>query len=151
MEKWSGKVAIRGLTVVAALGLSVSAQQEQTADSVWAGVFTDEQAKRGEATYQQECSNCHGPGLEGADMTPPLTGGGFTSNWSDLTVGDLLERIRLTMPADRPGKLPRQQSLDVIAFILRANAWPAGASELPRDLAALKQIKIQANKPSGQK
>ena len=70
------------------------------ASSVWDGVFTDEQAKRGEAAYRQECSNCHGAELEGGDMTPPLVGGGFTSNWNDLTLGDLFERIRLTMPLD---------------------------------------------------
>ena len=68
-------------------------------------------------------------------MTPPLLGGGFTSNWNDLTAGDLFERIRLTMPLDRPGKLTRQQNADVIAFVMRANAWPAGKSELPPDAA----------------
>jgi mono/diheme cytochrome c family protein len=142
-------VAIAAFVFVAAFALSVSARQEQSADSVWAGVFTEEQAKRGEAVYQQTCLNCHGPGLEGADMTPPLAGGGFTSNWNDLTVGDLFERIRLTMPADSPGKLSRQQNSEVIAFILKANNWPSGANELARDLAVLKQIKITSSKPPG--
>ena len=115
--------------------------------SVWDGVYTDAQATRGETAYLQECANCHGPALEGGDMTPPLLGGVFTSNWNDLTAGDLFERIRLTMPLDRPGKLTRQQNADVIAFVMRANAWPSGKTELPADAAALKQIKIQASKP----
>ena len=114
--------------------------------SVWDGVFTDEQVKRGAASYQRECSNCHGAALEGGDMTPPLVGGGFTSNWNDLALGDLFERIRLTMPLDSPGKLSRQQNVDVIAFILKSNAWLSGGAELPPDVGALKQIKIEANK-----
>jgi mono/diheme cytochrome c family protein len=118
----------------------------QAASSIWDGVFTDEQVKRGTAAYQRDCANCHGPGLEGGDMTPPLVGGGFTSNWNDLTVGDLFERIRLTMPLDSPGKLSRQQNVDVIAFILKTNAWPSGATELPPEVGALKQIKIQATR-----
>jgi hypothetical protein len=80
-------------------------------------------------------------------MTPSLLGGVFTSNWNDLTAGDLFERIRLTMPLDRPGKLTRQQNADVIAFVMRANSWPSGKTELPAEAAALKQIKIQASKP----
>jgi len=114
--------------------------------SVWDGVFTEEQVKRGSASYQRECSNCHGAALEGGDMTPPLVGGGFTSNWNDLTLGDLSERIRLTMPLDSPGKLSRQQNVDVIAFILKTNAWPSGTTELPPEVGTLKQIKIQATK-----
>jgi len=114
--------------------------------TVWDGVFTEEQVKRGSASYQRECSNCHGAALEGGDMTPPLVGGGFTSNWNDLTLGDLSERIRLTMPLDSPGKLSRQQNVDVIAFILKTNAWPSGTTELPPEVGTLKQIKIQATK-----
>jgi cytochrome c len=110
-------------------------------------VYTDEQAKRGEAIYYERCAMCHGPQLEGADMTPPLTGGEFTSTWNDLTVGDLFERIRITMPLNNPGVLSRQQNADVIAFILKANRWPAGAAELSREVAVLKEIKIEAVKP----
>ena len=130
----------------AALALISIASAQSAGTSVWDGVFTDEQVKRGAASYQQECSNCHGAALEGGDMTPPLVGGGFTSNWNDLTLGDLFERIRLTMPLDTPGKLSRQQNVDVIAFILKTNAWPSGATELPLEAGALKQIKIEATK-----
>ena len=79
-------------------------------------------------------------------MTPPLVGGAFTSNWNDLTVGDLFDRIRTTMPLDNPGRLSRTQTADVIAFVLKANNWPAGTTELPAD-SALKQIRIAAVKP----
>jgi S-disulfanyl-L-cysteine oxidoreductase SoxD len=77
-------------------------------------------------------------------MTPPLVGGAFTSNWNDLTVGDLFDRIRTTMPLDAPGRLPRPQTADVVAFLLKANGWPSGATELAPDPPALKQIRIEA-------
>src|ERR1044072_465937 len=139
-----GRVLLFGpaaCVVFAAMALAQS-----SGASVWDGVFTDEQVKRGSASYQRECSSCHGAALECGDMTPPLVGGGFTSNWNDLTLGDLSERIRLTMPLDSPGKLSRQQNADVIAFILKTKAWPSGTTELPPEVGALKQIKIQATK-----
>jgi hypothetical protein len=80
-------------------------------------------------------------------MTPPLTGGTFTANWNDLTLGDLFERIRATMPLDKPGTLSRQQNADLVAFLLKANQWPAGTTELARELGTLKQIRIQSSKP----
>ena len=136
------------LTVgVVALAWCATTTAQSTPGSVWSGVYTDAQAVRGEMAYLQECANCHGTSLEGGDMTPALQGGGFTSNWNDLTAGDLFERIRLTMPLDRPGKLTRQQNADVIAFLLRSNAWPSGKSELPADLAALSRSRSKLASP----
>lgn len=120
---------------------------EQESRSVWDGVYTEEQAKRGEALYLKECSNCHGQELEGADMSPALTGPAFTANWDGLTLGDLFERIRITMPADRPGSLRRQQNADILAHILSANKFPAGKTELPPEVQVLKQILFEATKP----
>jgi quinoprotein glucose dehydrogenase len=119
----------------------------QSPRSTWDGIFNEEQAKRGQGVFLEECSNCHGRDLEGADMTPPLTGGGFTSNWDGLTLGDLSDRIRISMPLNSPGKLSRQQNTDVIAYILRFNQFPIGTEELPRDAQALKQILFKAAKP----
>ena len=122
--------------------LAQDEQQASEGQSVWDGVYTEEQARRGEALYQKDCSTCHGDRLNGTGEAPALSGGGFLSNWNGLTVGDLFERIRTTMPLDVPGKLSRQQNADAIAFILKANGWPAGATDLPPDPAALKQIRI---------
>jgi mono/diheme cytochrome c family protein len=128
----------------------VGARAQETT-SVWTGVYTEEQAMRGEMVYRTYCIACHGPELEGADMTPPLSGGAFMANWNDLTAGDLFERIRLTMPLDRPGVLMRQQNADVIAFVLKKNGWPAGSTELSRELAPLKTIRIESVRPDAHK
>ena len=142
-------LAIIGVTVAGASRVTVAAQQAPAAGSggsVWDGVFSAEQAKRGEAVYTQECSMCHGGQMEGLDASPPLSGPMFTSNWNDLSVGDLFERIRISMPQDNPGKLSREQDADVVSYILAANKFPEGEKELPTELPALKQIKIEAKK-----
>ena len=133
-----------GVLVVAA-GLVLAAQESRT---VWNGVYTEAQAKRGEAVYLESCANCHGIELEGMDMSPALAGATFGSNWNDLTMGDLSERIRISMPADRPGSMTRAQVADVMAFMLKANKFPAGATELPQDVLTLKQIRIVSEKPA---
>ena len=122
----------------------------QESRSVWDGVYTEEQAKRGGELYSQSCSNCHGVGLEGADMSPALVGGAFSSNWDGLTMGELFERIRISMPADRPGTIGRQQIADILAFILSANTFPSGNTELPREVQVLKQIRFEARRPEKQ-
>ena len=119
----------------------------QTSRSVWDGVYTAEQAKRGADAFSAECASCHGTDLTGGDSAPPLMGGEFTSNWNGLTVGDLFERIRTSMPANNPGKLSRDKNADILAFILSVNQFPAGKSELDRQTEVLKQIRFETTKP----
>jgi mono/diheme cytochrome c family protein len=128
------------------LCLCVFVFSQDSQRTTWDGVYTEGQAERGHATFLDACSNCHGRNLEGADMTPPLTGGAFTSNWDGLTVGDLADRIRISMPLNSPGTLSRQDTADVVAYILRFNQFPAGKEELPRDVPVLKQILFKARK-----
>src|SRR5215217_817670 len=78
---------------------------------VWSGVYSEAQAKRGEAEYADKCASCHAPDLTGIDQAPPLTGADFTANWNDLSLHDLFERIRISMPADKPGSLRGSRSL----------------------------------------
>jgi S-disulfanyl-L-cysteine oxidoreductase SoxD len=133
--------------VVLAAGLLVA----QTSRSVWDGVYTSEQAARGNAVYAQNCASCHGVALTGGESAPPLTGGEFFSNWNGLTVGDLFERIRISMPADRPGRLTREQDADVLAFMLSVSEFPSGKVEIGRQTEVLKQIRIESTKPDDKK
>jgi mono/diheme cytochrome c family protein len=123
---------------------SVRAQPAETQKSVLDGVYTEAQAARGQEAYRQECAGCHLESLGGADMAPGLVGEAFQKQWTDLTVGDLFERIRISMPQDSPAHLSRQTYVDIVAYILNANNFPPGSSELTHDLATLQQIKIAA-------
>ena len=104
------------------------------------GIYTDPQAKRGEAVYGKSCASCHGPNLEGDGQAPALADKEFASEWNDQPLSDLFERIRTTMPGDAPGTLKPADVADVLAFMLKKGNQPAGRSELPADAAALKQV-----------
>jgi mono/diheme cytochrome c family protein len=119
----------------------------QQSASVWDGVYTQEQASRGKAVYDKQCSSCHGAALDGNGTAPPLTGAYFRGNWDGLTADDLFERIQTSMPADQPGKLSREETGDVLAFLLTSNEFPAGKKELPHEAASLETIRFEAAKP----
>jgi len=124
---------------------------EAESRSVWDGVYTEDQAKRGEAIYRKECAACHGATLTGGESAPPLTGGPFLANWNGLTMGDLFDRIRKTMPQTNPGRLTRQQDADILAFMLSVNKFPAGKTELYRQSEILKEIRFESAKSAPKK
>ncbi len=134
------RFALTGLTALTLL-------LAQGSKSVWDGVYNEEQSKRGEALYTRACASCHGSSLEGGESAPALTGDAFFANWNGLTVGDLFERIRISMPQDKPGSLSRQHNADILAYMLAFSKFPAGKSELPTQTEVLKQIVIQSQKP----
>jgi mono/diheme cytochrome c family protein len=119
--------------------------------SVWDGVYTEEQAKRGEEVYRKECASCHGASLTGGESAPPLSGGAFLANWNGLPLSDLFDRVRKTMPQNTPGKLTKQQNADVLAFVLSVDKFPAGKAELSRQAEFLKEIRFEATKPEAKK
>jgi quinoprotein glucose dehydrogenase len=119
--------------------------------SVWDGVYNKEQAERGRKLYRGQCASCHGETLSGGESAPPLAGGEFLSSWNGLTVGDLFERIRVTMPQDDPGTLSRQENADIISYILSVNKFPSGKTELQQKTEQLKQIRIEATRPDPKK
>ena len=119
---------------------------QQPTRSVLEGVFNEEQLKRGTQTFVDNCSVCHGQDLSGGEIAPGLFGPNFMANWNGLTVGDLFERIRISMPPDNPGKMTRQQDIDIVSAILNANGFPMGKAELDSRTEVLKQIKIEPKK-----
>jgi mono/diheme cytochrome c family protein len=147
--RFAGGVVI-GLAVVAGAYAVPRAQDQK---SVWDGVYTEEQARRGAELFDVECAGCHGPGGAGGGMPPALVGGAFAANYDGQTVGDLFERNRTTMPEGKEGSLSRQQSADITAFMLQCNKFPAGQTELPTQTMMLNQIQYLAQKPEsgGQK
>ena len=116
--------------------------------SVWDGVYTEEQAQRGQAAYAQACGLCHGVGLTGLGEAKPLTGPEFLSNWNGLTLADLFDRTRTTMPLNKPRSLTREQYADIMAYLLKFDGFPAGQSELPERSEMLAGVTIDAFKPS---
>jgi mono/diheme cytochrome c family protein len=100
------------------------AAQGSTASSD--GVYTVEQARRGQDVYVSKCSECHDGGI----MGPELWGNDFLGAWEGKNVRALFDAVKGTMPADAPGSLSERDAVDVVAYILKENDQPAGASPL---------------------
>ena len=135
---------------------TVPAQQEPATTTTttaqertqWDGVYTEEQAKRGEPLYTKTCASCHGPDLAGGDKGPPLAGAAFAAVYDGKKMGDLSERMRTTMPVDSPASLTRAQNADILAFMLQKAGAPAGQTSLPTNVDQLNSIKYAAKKPA---
>lgn len=139
----------RGLTLVAAVAIAgcLATVAAQTSRSVWDMVYTVEQAKKGEALAASQCVSCHGDRLMGGEAAPPLAGDQFNSTWEGVLLSDLSDRIRTTMPLEKPGTLSRQQTADVLAYMLSVSKIPAGTTPLPADALALGQIRYLSYPP----
>jgi len=135
------------MVVILALGLSGGALSAGPPRSVWKGVYTDTQSKRGKVEYDAVCAECHGPTLTGGDNVPDLSGDAFLANWDGLSAQDLFNRIRTTMPASKPGTLSDSATVEVMAYMFQVNRFPAGDTELPEDPGTLRQIAITKTAP----
>jgi len=119
----------------AALALVVAAPYVRAQDgtrSVADGVYTDVQATRGAASYDQACGRCHRQDLMGADG-PALKDERFNRNFAGKDLKTLYARIATTMPRGAPASLSDGAYLDILAHMLKENGFPAGPAELSAD------------------
>lgn len=122
----------------------VSAEQGTT---TWTGVYTEAQAKSGADAYRKNCSECHLEDMAGDGFAPPLKGPEFMNNWNALTVGDLFDRIRISMPPSNPSSVSAKEKAEIVAHILKSAGFPAGTTDLATQVEPLKAIKFEATKP----
>lgn len=148
MQKMKFMLMCGGAFLVSAFYVSVGAQAP-AAKSATTGVYTTEQAKRGEALYKEQCATCHGDNLEGSGPMPPLAGKDFLANWQGKSVGELFEKTHGTMPATAPGTLTPEQTADITAHMLMMSNYPAGTAELESKVEALNQITLDAPPEAG--
>lgn len=127
-----------GLAVLGALAAArrCGAQAPEGARSVRDGVYTAEQADRGEAAFRERCSTCH--------VSSDFEGELFLFAWSGQGIHILYEFIRGSMPEDSPGSLSRDTCSDILAYILELNSFPTGEEELPGEEAALRRIILES-------
>ena len=123
----------------AAAFTTTAAAQDET---IWDGVYTEEQAARGQRAYEQECAACHLDDLMGDGIAPSLIGAAFFFRWSDLSMSDMYTAIRTTMPQGAPASLSASGYADISAYMLQKNDVPPGAEELPSDTDDLEAILI---------
>ena len=115
--------------------------------SVWDAVYSDAQTETGEKLFVEQCIACHSnqPGVAGGHgPAPPVIGGDFLFRWVDSSVADLYDVIRQTMPQAAPNSLGPQQYMDITAYVLKLNGYPAGEEALKaEDYVALQDVWIE--------
>ena len=127
----------------------------ETSRSSMDGVYSEAQAKRGRELYADQCIECHGHDLEGKYESAPLSGDEFRNNWEGLDLDKLFVRIFITMSGDAPGMistgppkpLTRDQTADLVAFLLYFNGMPAGKTDLSTRAEVLRTIRFESPKP----
>lgn len=109
-----------------------AAAQEKPGRTVWDGVFTPAQAKRGEAIFDVRCRECHSTGFERT---------GFVERWREDKLSGFYNFISTRMPRNNPGGASQTEYLDLASYIMSNNDLPAGAQELT--VEALTNIQVQ--------
>jgi len=130
--------AVCALVMLLGCGIGLRAQDTPR---IWQGVYTAAQAERGKAVFGTTCLRCHGPELEG-NTAPALKGDRFQTSWGGGVIDSLFAKIRDTMPPNFGNSLDDQTKLDIVAYILSTNGFPAGSSELKADSADLVTAQI---------
>lgn len=128
--------AIGQLIVAESASNRVSTANPSSRSGAAAPVYTGQQAERGKTQYSPNCSSCHMIDLSGTAQAPPLAGPVFLLRWEGRSVADLFSKIS-TMPPDNPGSLSPEAYLDIVAFLLQSNDFPAGQEELKTNTEAL--------------
>jgi hypothetical protein len=151
--RWFTNAAIAVAALCSASGLLYAQSGDAPVPvtrSVWSGVYSLAQARRGQETYYQVCAECHGRELEGDDSegVTPLAGPHFMTNWDTHTAADLVKRIH-AQPNDEPGDIDLPTQIDLFAFIMAFNQVPAGAADLSDDRRTEAAIGITAQPPEG--
>ncbi len=145
---WNGCRVALSMAIVGALALVTlspvahTEEMAQDSSSAWSGVFSEVQAERGKEAYSQECAACHLDDMLGDGIAPALIGVPFSFRWSELSLGDMYMAIRTTMPQGAPASLSTKDYVDIVAYILKVNEFPAGDEELPTDEDVLSEIII---------
>lgn len=110
---------------------------QATERSVNDGVYSAEQAKRGQVTFEAECTNCHDTGR--------FTGPTFLEHWTGQPLKKLFDQVK-TMPEDNPGSLRAQEYADIMSFFLQLNDYPAGADDLKGADDVMSAVRLEAKK-----
>jgi mono/diheme cytochrome c family protein len=141
-------VALVGLGAIGGAPHAAAQSVSGPAATIWDGVFTAEQALRGQAAYTGPCDRCHGYKLDGAPEdpvmlpAPPVAGSKFLRKWSGRSLAALLQYTRATMPSNNPGYLSERDVADIVAFMLSVSGAPAGAAVLQPNGSELASIAI---------
>jgi mono/diheme cytochrome c family protein len=135
-------LAVVSVSLMPLSNVRASTAQGQRDRTVWDGVYSTVQASRGKEAFDIHCAHCHGTDLAGGDG-PSLLGSAFMQNWTEDSVGSLFAKIQTSMPGDARATLSADTNIDIVAYLLQQNGFPAGSTELAPRADVLGGILIQ--------
>ena len=133
------KAAVQQLLVLAfAVALPTAGWAQGAAPvtrSTRAGVYTADQAVKGQELYAMHCVSCH-PAVT-------HTGAEFSAKWEGRPFWELYSLVRETMPKSEPGSLTEREYVTVLAYLLKMNGMPPGPAPMSPDSTELSRITIE--------
>jgi len=119
------------LTAILSFGLVALAGQNTDNKTVLDGVYTADQAAKGEAEFQDKCTKCHEADDAGG---PLLVGRTFIDRWREDNLDVLFDFMSTRMPADDTSSLSDSAYLSILSYLLEANGYPQGGKALTVDM-----------------
>jgi mono/diheme cytochrome c family protein len=111
-----------------------AAAQKTTND----GVYSKAQADSAKASFNKICADCHAFTVAAkkrpADL--PLGDEPFLNKWNGRALDELVTLIVMTMPNDGSAVVTDAEAIDMVAYILQQNGFPAGAAPLTKGTAS---------------
>lgn len=102
--------------------------------SVNDGVYTRQQARRGETLFRRRCESCH--------SIDPFTGPAFYTTWPG-PLDAFFDLMRTAVPDDNPGTLVPADAVDLIAYFLALNGYPPGDGPLEGTPDAMRRVLLE--------
>ncbi len=122
-----------GLLWAAALSATSSSSQATTND----GIYSKAQADAAKAQFDKLCASCHAFTVAEKKKPEdlPLGDEPFIKAWEGKPVMELASLIEFTMPNDGSAIVTGEEALNLVAYILQRNGYPAGDAPLTKDRA----------------
>ena len=116
---------------IAALGLPLACNAENSCMGQSSGYFSKPQAMTGKKLYLDNCAECHSADLKG-NSGPALYGHDFESylKFSHISAAQLLAFMQSQMPYQAPGSLKPDEYQAIFSYILDANGYKSGNADL---------------------
>lgn len=143
----SSVIVLPAFACAAALTAGLAARTvlaQETGKTVADGVYSELQATRGAASYDTSCGGCHRPDLGGANG-PALRGERFARIFAGKDLKTLYTKVATTMPRGAAASLGDAVYLDIVAYVLQENGFPAGSGELTAE--AMSGVQVLPGRP----
>lgn len=121
--------------LAAAAGAAAAVVAQDASRTVRDGVYTAEQAARGERLFASICTSCH----ELAEFT---AAGAYLDDVDGNPLWETFEYVWSKMPEDDPSSLDPQEYAAVLAYLFSMYGLPSGATALPVERRSLEAITI---------